>query len=210
MTIAVVTAMHSFAHTGMVSAYPGAGVRTDAIGSAQPWDIQGLIIYVLAYLFTNIGAFGVVVVVGRYFGNDKIESYSGLSRKFPFYAGAMVIFMLSLAGIPFTAGFMGKLLVFGSAVQVGGTHWELYLLAIAGVINSVISAFYYMNIVRIMYIKDSSTVEDKPFQVSNAASFVVAVSLVAVLLVFFFWKPISDLASQAVCNSASSFGQFLR
>jgi NADH-quinone oxidoreductase subunit N len=150
------------------------------------------------------------VVVGRYFGNDKIESYSGLSRKFPFYAGAMVIFMLSLAGIPFTAGFMGKLLVFGSAVQVGGTHWELYLLAIAGVINSVISAFYYMNIVRIMYIKDSSTVEDKPFQVSNAASFVVAVSLVAVLLVFFFWKPISDLASQAVCNSASSFGQFLR
>jgi len=210
MTIAVVTAMHSFAHTGVLNAYPGAGVRAESFGSGQPWDIQGLIVYMLAYLFTNIGAFGVVIVVGRYFGSDKIESYAGLSRKSPFYAAAMAIFMLSLAGIPFTAGFMGKLLVFGSAIQAGSAHLELLVLAGAGVINSVIAAFYYMNIVRIMYIQDSPATNDKPFQVSNAASFVVALSLVAVLAIFFFWKPVSDLASQAVCNSSSSIGQFIR
>ena len=113
--------------------------------------------------------------------------------------------MLSLAGIPFTAGFVGKLMVFGSAILTGiKPHWELLALATLGVINSIISAFYYLNVVRLMYIRDSEELETKPANVSSAAKFVVAFALVAVLLIIVFMKPISELATQAVINSAGS------
>lgn len=211
MMIAVVTAMHSFKSGDLAQVFPGAGVRADVAGSNHPWDIQGLLVYVLAYLFTNLGAFGVVVVVSKHFGSDKIESYTGLWRRAPLYAGAMAIFMLSLAGIPFTAGFVGKLMVFGSAILTGSRlHWELLVLAALGVINSIISAYYYLNIVRLMYIKDSTEQETKPANVSTAAKFVVSFSLAAVLLIIFFMKPISDLTTQAVINTATTIGNIVR
>lgn len=210
MLIAVVTAMHSYSASFRSETFPSAAVRAASTRFAPAWDVPGLIIYILAYLFTNMGAFGVIVVVARLLRSDKIEAYTGLWKKAPFYAAAMAVFMLSLAGIPFTAGFVGKLFVFGSAILGGSGHPELLVLAAAGIINSVISAYYYLNIIRVMYLGKADDSEVAPEQTSNAAAFVVAVSLVAVLLVLFFMKPISELAMRAVMYSTSSIQQVIR
>ncbi len=109
--------------------------------------INGVLIYLFAYLFTNVGAFAVVTAVETATGKVELQDYAGLIRRSPWLAALLVIFLLSLAGIPPTGGFLGKFFVFGAAVQ--RQMWGL--LAIAAV-NSVIAAFYYLNIVRYMFL----------------------------------------------------------
>ncbi len=99
------------------------------------------------YLFMNIGAFAVVLLVARNRGSEEIADFAGMYRTAPVFAAAMVIFLLSLTGIPPTGGFMGKLYIFGSAIGSGRWAW----LAIVGIVNSAISVYYYMNVVRVMY-----------------------------------------------------------
>jgi NADH-quinone oxidoreductase subunit N len=125
-----------------------AGNRTvNAILGQQA--IQGALIYLLAYAFTNIGAFAVAIAVER---NDAsgtlLDDFSGLSRSQPMLAAAMTLFVLSLIGIPLTAGFVGKWFVFLAALNAG-----LGVLALIGVLTSVISAYYYLRIVVKMYLE---------------------------------------------------------
>ncbi len=108
--------------------------------------LNAMLIYLFAYIFTNIGAFLVVLAVEERMGGSEIQYYDGLSRRSPGLAWAMLIFMLSLTGIPATAGFVGKFFVFGAAVQ----H-QYYFLAVMGVLNAGIAAFYYLNVVRAMF-----------------------------------------------------------
>ncbi len=108
--------------------------------------INGVLIYLFAYLFTNVGAFAVVTAVETATGKVELKDYAGLIRRSPWLAGLLLVFLLSLAGIPPTGGFVGKFFVFGAAVQ--RQMWGL--LAIAAV-NSVVAAFYYLNIVRYMF-----------------------------------------------------------
>ena len=133
-------AYSSIAHAG----YLLIGVvvaASDAIGQ------HGIIIYFAAYLFMNIGAFAVVLLVARNRGSEEIADFAGMHRTAPIAAAMMVIFLLSLTGIPPTAGFVGKLYIFGAAISTGEWAW----LAIVGIINSAISLYYYMNVVRVMY-----------------------------------------------------------
>ena len=136
-------AYSSIAHAG----YMLIGVVALA-GSSTPLGsgVDALLYYLLAYMFTNIGAFAVAIAVERTLGSDAIADYAGLSQRAPFAAAAMAIFMLSLTGIPFTALFFGKLLLFGAAIQ-SGFLW----LAVVGILNSVISLAYYMGVIRAMY-----------------------------------------------------------
>ncbi len=108
--------------------------------------VNGVLIYLLAYVFTNVGAFAVVTAIETATGQVEVKDYAGLVRRSPWLAVLMTIFLLSLTGIPPTGGFLGKLFVFGAAVQ--NQMW--ILLAIAA-INSVVAAFYYLNIVRYMF-----------------------------------------------------------
>jgi proton-translocating NADH-quinone oxidoreductase chain N len=108
--------------------------------------VNGVLIYLLAYLFTNLGAFAVVTAVETATGDVEIKEYAGLVRRAPWLAALLLIFLLSLAGIPPTAGFLGKFFVFGAAVQ--SQMWALVAIA---AINSVIAAFYYLNVVRYMF-----------------------------------------------------------
>jgi len=107
---------------------------------------QGVLLYILGYLFTNLGLFTAVIAVERATGSTTISDYAGLARRAPFLAIVMVAFFLSLMGFPSTAGFMGKLFVFAAAVR---ENW-LWLAGL-GVLNSVISVYYYFNVVRQMY-----------------------------------------------------------
>ncbi len=113
-------------------------------------DLMGLhaiIVYFVAYLFMNLGAFAIVLLVARNMGSEEISDFSGLYHTAPALAAVMIIFLLSLTGIPPTAGFLGKLLIFGAAIGSGEWAW----LAVVGIINSAISVYYYMNVARVMY-----------------------------------------------------------
>jgi proton-translocating NADH-quinone oxidoreductase chain N len=108
--------------------------------------LNGLLIYLFGYLFTNIGAFMVVLSVENMSGGSDYVHFGNLIKRAPGLAVAMFIFMLSLVGIPLTAGFVGKFFVFGATVQ----HQYFFLAAMAA-INVAISAYYYLNLVRIMF-----------------------------------------------------------
>ena len=130
-----------------------------AHGDANAWrGIQGLIVYFGIYLFMNVGTFAVILVMRRS-GQavEQISDLAGLSKTNPALAFGLMIMMLSMAGIPPLAGFFGKFYVFVAAIQAG-----YVTLAIIGVLASVVSAYYYLRIVKVMYFDDVTEALDKP------------------------------------------------
>ncbi len=141
--------------------------------------------YLFAYAFMNIGAFAVIIALEKHTGNDNdVEQgrLAGVAERFPALAAAMAIFMLSLSGIPPLAGFFGKFLVFRAAVEEG---WAW--LVVFGVLNSAISAYYYLRVVVAMYFQQPEEVGDEKdpldIPVSRSSLFVVTVSAVAVVVI---------------------------
>jgi NADH-quinone oxidoreductase subunit N len=110
--------------------------------------IRASLFYLVAYAAMTIGAFGVVMLVEARAGND-LEDYSGLWRRSPALAVLMTVFLLSLAGIPPTAGFIAKVNVFAAAASAG--HWPLVLI---GVIASVAAAFFYLRVIVLMFMRE--------------------------------------------------------
>jgi len=124
-----------------------AGYLLVALVAASRLGNASVLFYLVAYTFMNLGAFAVVIALARRDGErTSIEEYAGLGWKYPFLGAAMALFMFSLAGIPPTAGFMGKFYVFSAAIQANYVG-----LAIIGVLNSVISVYYYLRITVVMY-----------------------------------------------------------
>lgn len=173
-------AYSSIAHAGyilMAVASVGSINMVPGIGDAAA---QAGIVYLMTYMFTNIGAFAVVLAVEKADGSGvDLEDFVGLSQSKPWLAAAMAIFMLSLTGIPLTAGFLGKWLVFGVAVQAG-----LIPLAIIGVLTSVISAFYYVRVIVNMYLRDSEEGEEIAAEgATTPVRYAIYASMVGVLIV---------------------------
>ena len=147
-------------------------LRARGGGGTQPLlgdGLAALLVYLVAYLLTNLGAFSVVQAVEDAEGTDALSAYAGLVRRAPLTAGAMVFFMLSLVGIPPLACFLGKLFIFTAAV-----HAELYALAAIGVANSVISLAYYFKVVRLMFFERA---EGEAVRLPMAGSLRVAVAV---------------------------------
>ncbi len=126
-----------------------AGYALIAIVAANSLGTASMLFYMLAYIFMNLGAFAVVIVLGRK-GEENlmIEDYNGLGYKHPLLAITMSIFMFSLAGIPPLAGFVGKFYIFSAAIKSG-----YVVLAVIGVLNSVIAVYYYLRVTVAMYMK---------------------------------------------------------
>lgn len=170
-------AYSSIAHAGYIL------MAVAAAGSVGVGDtaVQAMLIYLLAYAFTNLGAFGVILAIEHNDGTGvDLEDFNGLFNSRPALAVAMAIFMFSLTGVPLTGGFIGKWLVFGSAVQAG-----LIPLAIIGVLTSVISAFYYVRIIVNMFLNtDAPGAEGvgatRPVQIAIYAS-VAGVLIVGII-----------------------------
>jgi len=146
--------------------------------------IQGVIIYMTIYLIMTIGSFGCILSM-RVRGEmlESIDDLAGLGRTNPLMAGAIAIMMFSLAGIPPLAGFFGKLYVFLAAVHTG-----LYFLAIIGLLTSVVGAFYYLRVVKIIYFDEAKEIFDKP--IGREVTVVVTISAVFILLFFVYPSPI--------------------
>jgi NADH-quinone oxidoreductase subunit N len=153
--------------------------------------LNGLLIYIFAYLFTNLGAFLVVIGIENQTGAVDISQYGGMIRRAPFLAAMLVLFFLSLAGIPPTAGFIGKFFVFGSALRAGQGA-----LAVVGVINSVISVFYYFRVIRPMFFEPA--VDATPIRNDVWLRAGVAIAGIMTLLIAIYPTPLFDLARSSM------------
>lgn len=146
---------------------------------------DAILFYLLTYLFANLGAFAVVIAVSRLLGSDEIDDYSGLNRRSPLLAFAMLVFLLSLAGVPPLAGFIGKIYIFVAAIKEG-----LYALITVGLINIVISLYYYLIVVKKMYI--SEPVDTSPLHISGSMKAVLTVTIAATLIMGIYPQPVMD------------------
>jgi NADH-quinone oxidoreductase subunit N len=160
-----------------------------AAGTAD--GIRGVLIYMAIYLVMNLGTFAVILCMRR---NGKmveaIADLAGLSKTQPGLAAALCIFMFSMAGIPPLAGFLSKLYVFMAAIDAG-----LYALAVIGVVTSVVGAFYYVRIVKLMYFDEPTGVFDRSIGIEIRG--VLVVTAVLVLLLFIFPGPLATSADAA-------------
>ena len=149
-----------------------------AAGSAD--GVRGVLIYLAIYLVMNVGAFACILSMRRH-GDmvEGIEDLSGLSTTNPRMALVLTVFMFSLAGIPWFAGFFGKLYVFMAAIDAG-----LYTLAILGVLASVVAAYYYLRIVKIMYFDAAAEPFDRPAGRALGVVMVVAALLVSTFIIY--------------------------
>ena len=163
-------------------------VAINLSGSSPFSGLNGILIYLFAYLFTNLGAFICVIAIENATGIVEIPQYAGLVKRAPFVAALFVIFFLSLAGIPPTAGFIGKFFVFGAALREG----YLFLAAV-GVVNSVISVFYYFSVVRAAFFEEAK--DATPIRLAPLVTFALTVSAAMVLLVAVYPQPLLNLAA---------------
>jgi len=150
-----------------------------ALSAGIGLSVCSMMIFLLAYLFANIGAFIVVIAFSNVTGSEKIEDYAGLMKRSPAAAIIMTIFMLSLVGIPPTAGFLAKYWLFAAAVKEG-----LYGIVIVAVLTSVISLFYYMNVVRLMVFQ--SPKDDSLISLPGMVKIGLAISVVMVIIICIF------------------------
>jgi NADH-quinone oxidoreductase subunit N len=178
-------AYSSIAHAGYILVAVAAGVNSDeGIGAA--------LFYMLAYLFTNLGAFAIVIAVERQDGQGvMLDDYKGLARRNPWLALALAYFMLSLTGVPPTGGFSAKFFVFRAALDA-----DLVWLAVVGAVTSVISGYFYLRVVYLAYMFDGEgeVTARRPLQTA------VALTVAATLLLGFLPGPLFEMARAATLN----------
>ena len=149
-----------------------------AVGFSPAADIlgrSGVIFFLASYALTNMGAFIAIIAISNKLNSDLIKDYSGMFKRAPFLALALTLCLISLIGMPPAAGFMAKFYIFSAAVQ----HNLLWLVVIA-VINSVISAYYYLRVVKVMWLGEPASEEKVPS--SGALRVALALSCLGVLL----------------------------
>jgi len=160
------------------------------VAALSPHGVAMLLFYLVAYLFANMGAFMVVEAVAQAEGSSALRSFRGLAQRSPALALAMLLFLLSLGGIPFVVGFWAKLYVFWAAAQAG-----LYGLVLLAAVLSVVALFYYLLVAKQMYI--DAPVRPAPVPVPLALVLVLAVSAAAVVLLGLYPGPVLDSALRA-------------
>jgi len=120
--------------------------------AAKPVGATAVLFYLIVYSLTNIGAFGVVAALASRAGGDDMEDFNGMAKRAPFLSLLMLIFVLSLAGIPPLGGFFGKFYLFAAAVQGDAEHFGLLWLVILGIVMSAVSLYYYLILLKHIYI----------------------------------------------------------
>jgi NADH-quinone oxidoreductase subunit N len=169
-----------------------AGTILIGIVAANELGRQGVMVYSLSYLLMSLGAFAVVIAVSRACGSDDLSAVRGLARERLSLALLMVVFLLSLSGIPPFLGFWGKFFVFAAAVQA-----KLYWLALAGLVNTLFAVYYYFRVARAMFFEERSVDRvwsDREWSLDSAILFAAA----ALLVLGFFPGPVLSLVQASV------------
>ncbi|WP_411273515.1 NADH-quinone oxidoreductase subunit N [Daejeonella sp.] len=176
---------HSFKRMLAFSSISHVGYMLFAIVALGSTSVNSVFVYATAYSIASIVAFAVLILVKRQTGSDNFDSFNGLAKKNPFIAFNLTIAMLSLAGIPLTAGFMGKFMMFSTAL----TEYHIWLVVLA-VVNAVIGIFYYLRVIVAMYFKGAERLE---LQSSKYFNFVLGFSTLITLVIGVYPGFISSL-----------------
>ena len=185
MNVKRLLAYSSIAHAG----YLLMGVTVlDQVG------FNAVVLYLAIYLFMNLGAFAVVQIVADTLGSEDISAFRGLGYRMPLAAVSLGVFLFSLAGIPPLAGFIGKFYLFAALIKEGG-FWYI-LLAMIGILNSVVALFYYTRILKEMYLRGLEI--ESPLQLNWVHSGILTVAMAAMIFLGLYWEPLSKLVSTAV------------
>jgi len=188
-------AYSSIAHAGYaLIGVVAAGMAGGSVAGTN--GIASVMLYIVLYAFMTFGAFSIVAMLRKGgLEGEEIEDFTGLAKRHPIAALLMLVFMVSLAGIPPTAGFIGKFYVFMSAVEAGLT-W----LAVLALVFAAISAYYYLRIVMVMYMREPGelTAVSPRLVASPALSIVLACAVAGVVLFGIYPNPIVSLATHAV------------
>jgi NADH-quinone oxidoreductase subunit N len=168
-----------------------AGYLLIGVVAGTPLGVSAMLIYLLIYAFMQLGAFAVIVMMRRAdVVGDELKDFSGLNVRHPVAAFAMLLFMLSLGGIPPTAGFMGKFWLFRAAIESGYVG-----LAVIGVLNSAISLYYYLRLVVVMYLKTETTGSEP--STSPALTLTLAVAVAATLVFGLYPRVLFEVAEKS-------------
>jgi len=176
-----------------------AGYILIALPVGTQYALEGGLFHILTHAFMKSGAFMVVAAMGAVAVGEKLEDFKGLSKRSPFLSFSMAIFLLSLAGIPPLAGFSSKFVLFSSAVyaSASGPTWLVWL-AIAGVLNSALSLYYYARVIKYMYMDPGPT--DK-IRVTPMIAVSVALALVMVIAIGLYPQAVIDICSSAAAGA---------
>jgi proton-translocating NADH-quinone oxidoreductase chain N len=191
-------AYSSIAQAGYMLVGLAAWTASEPPGNFLSGGIDAILLFLFAYLFTNLGVFAVAIILENKLGTANISDYAGLIRRSPFLSIALLIFFLSLIGIPPTGGFMGKFFVFGAAINQG-----LYTLATFGIINSVISVYYYFGIARLVFFAEGP--DESPIRAGLVMDAVVLVTLIVTVLMALYGQPFIQLANDSAHILAAAF-----
>lgn len=174
-----------------------AGYAMIGIVAVSQLGIASVVFYMLAYLLTNLAAFGIVMAVGRITGSDDYDAYRGLSRRSPGLALIMLAAFLSLAGMPPFGGFVAKVVVFAAGLQAHYT-W----LVVVGILNSVVGVYYYLNVMKYVYLyrSESEDEDQHPVAVTNPSMIALIILAAGVILVGTVFAPWFGYANSAAAN----------
>src|SRR4051812_15064838 len=169
-----------------------AGYLLMGLAAASTGGVQSILVYLVVYVFMNVGAFLVVIAVSRVRG-EELKDFRGLGSAAPIAALTLTVFLFSLTGLPPFAGFTGKYLVFAALVQRGG-FWNV-LLAVIGVLNSAVSLFYYAKIIKAMYLEEP--LDTAPLAVPRLYTGLLVALAVPLLVFGVYWGPLVRWAASA-------------
>jgi NADH-quinone oxidoreductase subunit N len=148
--------------------------------------VQAVLFYLMVYVFMNLGAFLVVITVVNKLGDEEMDTYRGLGWRSPVLAVMMTIFLFSLTGLPPTAGFIGKFYLFAAVIKQ-----KYYWLALIGVLNSVIALYYYVRIIKSMFL--DRALDESHLKISAYPIVVLVLLAIPTLLLGIYWAPVKDL-----------------
>ena len=172
-----------------------AGYILMALALANQEGVRAVLLYLGIYLIMNLGAFLVVMAVRDSSGSEEVAAYRGLGSRAPVLAVTMAVFLFSLTGLPPLGGFIGKFYIFAAVLNKGGMFF--YILALVGVLNSVVSLYYYASVARAMFLDPAPA--DAPALHTKPAYAVLACCLAApTILLGVYWRPLADFAAASV------------
>ena len=174
----------AIAQAGYILVGVAAGIKSSGLGLDVPEYAQigpnSVLFYLASYAAANLTAFFAIIAISNRVGSDRIDDYAGVARRSPFLATALALGLIALIGVPPTSIFIAKLYIFTAAVN-SGLAW----LAILGVINSVVSAYYYIRVIRVMFLQTPTSAEDagpiEPVRAPISSWFAVSLASAALL-----------------------------
>jgi NADH-quinone oxidoreductase subunit N len=174
-----------------------AGYAMIGVVAFSELGIASVVFYLIGYVLTNLLAFGIIGIVGRLTGSDDFQAYSGLSRRNPTLGLAALVAFLSLAGMPPFVGFVAKFFVFSAAIEAGWV-W----LAIVGVLNSIVGLYYYLNVLKYIYLyrMDNQDEQHHPLKISSTVAIGLVVLVIGILFLGILFGPWFGFATKAAMS----------